>query len=52
MKEVPKTEKPLYNDKVKQAKPAYEPPKEEKPLYNDKVKQAKPAYEPKREGVE
>jgi lipopolysaccharide export system protein LptA len=52
VKEVPKTEKPLYNDKVKQAKPAYEPPKEEKPLYNDKVKQSKPAYEPKKEGVE
>jgi lipopolysaccharide export system protein LptA len=51
VKEVPKKEKPLYNDKVKQAKPAYEP-KVEKPLYNDKVKQAKPAYEPKREGVE
>lgn len=48
VKEVPKTEKPLYNDKVKQAKPAYEP-KQEKPLYNDKVKQAKPAYEPKKE---
>jgi hypothetical protein len=51
LKEVPKTEKPLYNDKVKQAKPAYEP-KVEKPLYNDKVKQVKPAYEPKKESVD